>query len=110
MSPPVENSYPLSPLQEGMLFDTLSSPAGVDVTQTIVEVGEDLDQKRFAGAWRRVVAAHPALRTSFRWQGLEAPRQDVHRDVEVHRVRHGTWSCPLGVEQEGGDPSEQGGP
>jgi amino acid adenylation domain-containing protein/non-ribosomal peptide synthase protein (TIGR01720 family) len=80
----VEDSYPLSPMQEGMLFHTLYAPrAGVDIEQMACVFREPLDGALFRDAWARVIAARPVLRTAFRWQGIEAPLQDVHRDVDV---------------------------
>jgi len=42
-------------------------------------------------AWNRVLAQHPALRTSFHWEKIQAPSQVVHRKVslpvEVHDLR-----------------------
>ncbi len=80
----VEDAYPLSPMQEGMLFHTLYAPrSGVDIEQVVGELGEHLDAARFRAAWERVVAARPVLRTAFRWEGLDAPLQEVHHAVDV---------------------------
>jgi len=80
----IEDSYSLSPLQEGMLFNSLYAPhSGVDVVQIVLELREDLDVSVFRQAWQRVVDHHAVLRTSFRWSGAERPRQDVHRQVEL---------------------------
>jgi aryl carrier-like protein len=83
----VEDAYPLSPLQQGMLFDALYEPeAGRYVSQLAVEAGAGLDPELFRAAWEHVAARHPALRTSFSWQGLDAPLQLVHRRAEVRSV------------------------
>lgn len=38
----IEDSYPLSPMQEGMLFHSLYSPrSGVDIEQIICTIRED---------------------------------------------------------------------
>lgn len=34
-------------------------------------------------AWARLVARHPILRTSFRWEGIEEPLQDVHLSADL---------------------------
>ncbi|MEO8191046.1 MAG: amino acid adenylation domain-containing protein [Acidobacteriota bacterium] len=74
----VEDSYPLSPLQAGMLFHTLLAPgSGVDVIQEVSDFDEELDLDAFEEAWKRVAGRHPALRTGFQWEGLESPVQEV---------------------------------
>jgi amino acid adenylation domain-containing protein len=76
----IEDSYPLSPLQHGMLFHTLlDRGSGVDIVQEICDLSEDLDVDAFEEAWKRVAQRHPALRTSFQWDGLDEPIQQVHR-------------------------------
>ena len=80
----IENSYALSPMQQGMLFHhLLGTQPGVDLEQIICEPHEELDLPAFQLAWERVVARHPALRTAFRWQGLPAPVQEVYCQVGV---------------------------
>jgi amino acid adenylation domain-containing protein len=80
----IEASYPLSPLQQGMLFDSLYAPgSGVDVEQMVIGLRERLDVPALTRAWLRVVERHPTLRTAFRWEGTDAPRQDVHARVEL---------------------------
>ncbi len=97
---PIEDTYPLSPMQEGMLFHALYAPrAGVDVEQMVCTLPERLDAPRFRDAWARVVAAHAALRTAFRWQGLDEPLQDVHREVTVPWIEQDLRALPAG-EQE----------
>lgn len=81
-------SYELSPLQQGMLFHSLDSHAfGVDIEQIICTLNEVLDVPRLSAAWRHVVARHPILRTSFRWEGLSEPLQDIHAHVELPIVQ-----------------------
>jgi len=80
----VQDSYPLSPLQQGMLFHHLEARTrGVDVEQLEVRLNEPIDAKRLADAWARVAKQHPILRTRFRWEGLKAPLQDVLGEIAV---------------------------
>jgi natural product biosynthesis luciferase-like monooxygenase protein len=80
----VQDDYPLSPLQQGMLFHYLEARTrGVDVEQLEIRLSEPIDTDRFSDAWARVAKQHPILRTRFRWEGLQAPTQEVLRDVEV---------------------------
>ncbi|OIN45327.1 non-ribosomal peptide synthetase [Pseudomonas costantinii] len=80
----LEDVYPLSPMQQGMLFHTLLAEGGGDyINQMRVDV-EGLEPQRFRAAWQAVVDAHDILRSGFFWQGnLEQPVQVVQRQVEV---------------------------
>ncbi len=83
----VIDSYPLSPLQEGMLFNALFAPhSGVDITQIICRMHHTLDAPAFERAWKAVVARHAILRTAFRWEGIEEPLQDVWDEAELEFV------------------------
>jgi amino acid adenylation domain-containing protein len=76
--------YPLSPVQQGMLFHALlDEGSGVDIQQLVVEFYEPLNAANFQRAWRCVIARHPILRTDFRWTHLEQPVQQVHATLEL---------------------------
>jgi len=78
----LEDVYPLSPLQQGMLFHSLlHQESGVYLMQDRYRIGGDLSVEAFLEAWRQVIAAHPALRTSFLWKTQKQPLQVVHREV-----------------------------
>ena len=80
----VEDSYPLSSLQQGMLFHHLEARVpGVDVEQLEVELNEPIDANLFARAWAIVAAQHPILRTRFNWNDLRNPIQEVLSEVTV---------------------------
>ncbi len=80
----VEDIYPLSPMQQGMLFHSLIAPdLGVYFEQTDCLLKGNLDQAAFRRAWEAVVARHPILRTSFLWEELEEPLQVVYSQVEL---------------------------
>ena len=80
----VQDSYPLSPLQQGMLFHHLEARTrGVDVEQLDVRLNEPIDTNRFADAWARVAKQNPILRTRFRWEGLQTPVQEVLHEIVV---------------------------
>ncbi len=80
----IEDVFPLSPMQEGMLFHSLASPGtGLYVNQLSVEV-HGLDAERFAQAWRTMVQRHATLRTAFLWRdGLARPLQVVLREAHA---------------------------
>jgi amino acid adenylation domain-containing protein/non-ribosomal peptide synthase protein (TIGR01720 family) len=79
----VEDLYPLSPLQQGMLFHVLQEQgASLYFNQLACELRGSLDLSAFARAWRQVAEAHPILRTAVLWEGVDEPLQVVLRDVE----------------------------
>ena len=79
----IEDLYPLSPMQQGMLFHGVDgSEGGVYVNQLRVEV-QGLDVERFRCAWQAALDAHDNLRAGVHWQGLEKPVQAVHKRVEL---------------------------
>ena len=80
----IEAIYGLSPLQEGILFHALyDSDSAEYFEQFSFPLEGDLDVEAFEAAWQKVVARHPVLRTAFVWEGLEKPRQVVHRQVTL---------------------------
>ncbi|WP_245322600.1 non-ribosomal peptide synthetase, partial [Bradyrhizobium valentinum] len=78
----IEDIYPLSPMQQGMLFHSLrDAGSGVYVNQVSVEI-RGLDAERLGQAWREVSARHQMLRTGFLWRELAgSPLQAVYRDA-----------------------------
>jgi NRPS condensation-like uncharacterized protein len=88
LAPPASSvdSYPLTPLQQGMLAQQLRAPApggGVDVEQLVCTLPERIDAGAMRAAWQTVVDRHDVLRSAFEWEGLDAPRQRVHTHVEL---------------------------
>jgi len=80
----VEDLYPLSPLQQGMLFHTLYSPGtGAYLEQYGMNLRGSVDVDAFRAAWQRVVDRHGVLRTGFVWEGVPQPLQAVFRQVEL---------------------------
>ena len=69
----VEEFYPLSPMQRGMLFHSLYAPdSGAYVEQTSCVLEGELDTDAFGLAWQKVVDRHPILRTAFIGQELKS--------------------------------------
>jgi amino acid adenylation domain-containing protein len=80
----VEDYYPLSPMQQGMLFHSLSSSSsGMYHEQLSSSLHGLLDVAAFRRAWEQVFGRHPALRTSFAWQDLDEPVQVVCQEVTL---------------------------
>ncbi|MBN8468382.1 non-ribosomal peptide synthase/polyketide synthase [Corallococcus exiguus] len=82
--PGIEDLYPLSPTQQGMLFHArLSSGASAYFEQLSWTISSPLDMAAFLEAWRLCIELHPILRSSFHWEGLDVPLQAVHARVEL---------------------------
>src|SRR5688572_6438112 len=84
VAPQVESIYPLSPMQQGMLFHSLSAPdSGVYFEQLSCELRGSLDLEAFRVAWQRVMDRHAILRTAFDWESLDEPVQVVLRGLSL---------------------------
>ncbi|TBV09274.1 non-ribosomal peptide synthase/polyketide synthase [Phytopseudomonas dryadis] len=76
----IDDVYPLTPMQEGLLLHTLLEPGtGIYFMQDRYRIDSALDVERFERAWRAVVARHEALRASFCWNNGEQMLQIIHR-------------------------------
>ena len=79
----IEDIYPLTPLQQGMLFHTVrDTHAGVYVEQFTARLA-GLDVGRFRAAWQLVLGTHPVLRSAFLWEEANRPLQAVLADVKL---------------------------
>lgn len=77
------HSYPLTPMQQGMVFHTRYEPAaGLYLPQLSCTLDGDLDIASFDHAWQTVVQRHPVLRTRFAAVDGEEPRQIVEHRVD----------------------------
>ena len=93
----IEDVYRLSPLQEGMLFESLYAPeAGAYVVQDVWTLEGDLDPAVLRRAWEEIVRRHAVLRTSFHWKEREHPLQVAHRRVELPWVEEDWREVPAG--------------
>ncbi|MBO4122688.1 amino acid adenylation domain-containing protein, partial [Cupriavidus gilardii] len=86
----IEDLYPLTPMQHGMLFHSLYAPeAGLYVNQLAITL-DGLDAERFRSAWDEAVARHEILRTGFIWidgQAMQAVYRQVPSPVRIDAER-----------------------
>ncbi|MDD1023133.1 amino acid adenylation domain-containing protein [Pseudomonas sp. TNT2022 ID1048] len=79
----IEDLYPLTPMQQGMLFHTLYEPQEqAYINQLRLDI-HGLDPQRFADAWQSALDRHPILRSSVHWEGLDSAHQLVRNRVKV---------------------------
>ena len=91
--------YPLSPLQEGMLFHHLYDKASKSYLQQFeMEFLEGLDLAAFKGAWENILATHTILRSSIIDDKLSIPVQCVYPIVQLPFCE--TDICDLNPQQQ----------
>jgi thioesterase domain-containing protein/acyl carrier protein len=84
-----DDIYELSPIQQYMLFNTLSkSTSGLYVEQSVDVIEGRLDVSAFERSWHRVADRYGVLRTAFFWEDLDKPLQVVFRDVKLPLEKH----------------------
>jgi len=82
--PDIEDMYPLTAPQQGMLFHTISATSsGIYVEQVVWRLTGPLDTGLLANAWQLLVDRNTVLRTSFLWQEVDEPLQIVHQRVQT---------------------------
>src|SRR4249920_2224148 len=97
----VEDIYPLSPMQQGMLFHSILDPSsGMYLSQAVFSIESRVNVLAFRQAWEEVVRRHAILRTAFVWENLKEARQVVLKNVELP-WREEDWSdCSEDVQKE----------
>ncbi|MCZ9343014.1 condensation domain-containing protein, partial [Streptomyces sp. TRM76130] len=84
-APALAEVWPLSPLQEGLLFHTSFDTGGPDVyaLQTVISIDGPLDPDRFRDSWQALLDRHAALRASFHRRKSGAPVQLIAHRVDL---------------------------
>ncbi|MFC3453288.1 amino acid adenylation domain-containing protein [Amycolatopsis speibonae] len=81
----VEDVWPLSPLQEGMLYHTALDDEGRDTytVQTVYAIDGPLDAGLLRASWQALVDRHAALRACFRYVSGAQMVQVIAREAEI---------------------------
>ena len=89
----IESIYKLSPLQRGLLFETLAGDDGGHVLQWDVTAEAEISADALRQTWQRLLERHTILRTEFYWEGLSEFFQVVKKteSLEVPLELH-DWS------------------
>jgi amino acid adenylation domain-containing protein/thioester reductase-like protein len=97
----IEDAYPLSRLQAGMVFERQLHPGTAiyhDIFSRLVRM--PLDTEKLEQAVAELVARHPMLRTSFHIDGFSEPLQIVHRAVAPPITFEDLTGLPAEAQQE----------
>ena len=93
----IQDFYPLSPMQEGLLFHSVSAPgSGMYNMQASCSLHGRLSTSAFGRAWEILIEEYPILRTGFLWQNIKRPIQVVHRRVSLPLQEHDWRGLPTG--------------
>ncbi|WP_435244834.1 non-ribosomal peptide synthase/polyketide synthase [Streptomyces sioyaensis] len=88
----VEDIYPLTPMQAGMLFHGLMDPSsGAYFNQVQLVLSGVTDPAALAEAWQQASDANPMLRTRLVWEETAEPLQIVRTRATVP-ITHHDWS------------------
>ncbi|MGH3753654.1 MAG: non-ribosomal peptide synthase/polyketide synthase, partial [Pseudonocardiaceae bacterium] len=91
----VEDIYPLTPMQAGMVFHALSpSEQGLYFEQFTLVLDGVPDPQVLGAAWQQVLDRTPVLRSSVVWDGVDEPLQVVHRGLKVPLTYHDWRGLP----------------
>ena len=94
----IQDLYPLSPMQEGLLFQHLLNQGGDDtyITSTLLSIDSAARLDQLVGALQRMIDRYDVLRTSVLWQDLPRPIQVVWRRaaLSVQEVHIGAEHAP----------------
>ncbi|AFQ15020.1 non-ribosomal peptide synthase/polyketide synthase [Bacillus thuringiensis] len=99
----ITDLYPLSPLQEGMIFHTLHDQGDEHVAPYIVQLSFMIRGKMniptFEQAWKSVIQRHEIFRTAFVWDEIEEPVQVVYENIPF-KVNKEDWRTMTSEEIE----------
>jgi surfactin family lipopeptide synthetase C len=97
----LEDLYELTPLQQGLLFHCLYAPdEGVYVEQAYLTLHGEIRRDEFWAAWQKVYDRHPALRSTYHWDGVAAAVQAVHRRVPIEHDERDWRDVPADQAEE----------
>nr|QCE43602.1 nonribosomal peptide synthetase subunit 1 [Cystobacter sp. SBCb004]QCE43606.1 nonribosomal peptide synthetase subunit 1 [Expression vector pArg23-V1]QCE43610.1 nonribosomal peptide synthetase subunit 1 [Expression vector pArg235-V1]QCE43615.1 nonribosomal peptide synthetase subunit 1 [Expression vector pArg2345-V2]QCE43621.1 nonribosomal peptide synthetase subunit 1 [Expression vector pArg2345-V1]QCE43627.1 nonribosomal peptide synthetase subunit 1 [Expression vector pArg2345-V1-BsaI]UEN69 len=95
----VQDAYPLTPMQEGMLLRALTVPeSGNYIVRTFFDLTGELHPDAWREAWRRELAEQELLRSAFFWEHSPTPFQVVFSHVDLDWRTH-DWGH-LGPEEQ----------
>ena len=80
----ISSIYPLSPMQQGMLFHSLYAPESrVYFEQMTLNLRGNINVATFEKAWQKIVDRHSILRTFFVWENRHTSLQIVLKEINL---------------------------
>ena len=79
----IQSIYPLTPLQEGILFESINNENDGYVIQAIFEFSDTLRISCLRGAIEKLFSMHEVLRTRILYDGLERPYQIIVKENNI---------------------------
>lgn len=96
----IEDIYPLSPIQQGILFHSiLDSDSNVYVTQICLTLEGEIHSDSIKQAWQEIINRHQVLRAAFRWEKKDKTFQVIYKQVELPWIEE-DWQKDKSQEQE----------
>jgi hypothetical protein len=91
--------YPLSAMQQGLLFHSLLAPgSGVYSPHIVLELAGPIDVAPLRASWTDAIRDHAVLRSGFFWEQRDEPFQMVSREAQLPWVEQ-DWSGLAPAEQ-----------
>ena len=91
----IADIYPLSPMQRGMLFDTLYNVGNpIYIERATLRLDGKLDSQTLKQAIQQTVVQHDVLRTLFVWENRDEPLQVVKSEAEIPWKEEDWWTVP----------------
>lgn len=97
---PIKDSYPLSPIQSGLLFHTVNTPGcEAYAVQLIWELTHNLNLSLLRKSMYFLLQRHPILRVYFEWKDQSQPIQYVQHIIELPWHEY-DWTNSQSIQQE----------
>ncbi|MGD1920588.1 MAG: amino acid adenylation domain-containing protein [Pleurocapsa sp.] len=80
----IEDIYPLSPIQKGILFHSVLNPEdSVYVTQICLTLQGNINSDTVKQTWQEIINRHQVCRAAFRWEKKDKTFQVIYKQVEL---------------------------
>lgn len=99
--PDIEDVYPLSPLQAGLLFHSLYQEGSEAYRiQSLIKMTGDVDEHIAELAWNTLINHNEVFRSGILWRGLSQPHQFVRSRIRPVWTTYHWKDDDLGTKQE----------